>query len=83
MQTATYDPAVARAFFMSAGTPADIAEGKKIFGEKERAIPASAHCARQVWFRPPALDQPLFRERTDVLLPCAGANAARVSREAP
>jgi len=39
MQTATYDPAVARAFFMSAGTPADIAEGKKIFGEKERAIP--------------------------------------------
>ena len=36
---ATYDPAVALEFFKSAGKPADIAEGEKIFSENERAIP--------------------------------------------
>ena len=36
---ATYDPAVALKFFKSAGKPADIAEGEKIFAENERAIP--------------------------------------------
>ena len=36
---ATHDPAVALKFFKSAGKPATIAEGEKIFGEKERAIP--------------------------------------------
>jgi CRP-like cAMP-binding protein len=36
---ATYDPAVALKFFRSAGKPADFAEGEKIFGENERAIP--------------------------------------------
>ena len=36
---ATYDPAVALEFFKSAGKPATIAEGEKIFGENERAIP--------------------------------------------
>src|SRR4051812_30394672 len=36
---ATYDPAVALEFFKSAGTPATIAEGEKIFAENERAIP--------------------------------------------
>ena len=36
---ATYDPAVALDFFKSAGKPATIAEGEKIFSENERAIP--------------------------------------------
>lgn len=36
---ATYDPAVALEFFKSAGKPANIAEGEKIFSENERAIP--------------------------------------------
>ena len=36
---ATYDPAVALEFFKSAGKPATIAEGEKIFAENERAIP--------------------------------------------
>jgi CRP/FNR family cyclic AMP-dependent transcriptional regulator len=36
---ATYDPAVALDFFKSAGKPATIAEGEKIFEENERAIP--------------------------------------------
>jgi CRP-like cAMP-binding protein len=36
---ATYDPAVALEFFRSAGKPATVAEGEKIFGENERAIP--------------------------------------------
>jgi CRP/FNR family cyclic AMP-dependent transcriptional regulator len=36
---ATYDPAVALEFFRSAGKPAAIAEGEKIFAENERAIP--------------------------------------------
>ena len=36
---ATYDPAVALEFFKSAGKPAAIAEGEKIFAENERAIP--------------------------------------------
>jgi CRP/FNR family cyclic AMP-dependent transcriptional regulator len=35
----TYDPAVALEFFKSAGKPATIAEGEKIFSENERAIP--------------------------------------------
>src|SRR5712692_6311564 len=36
---ATYDPAVALEFFKSAGKPASIAEGEKIFSENEREIP--------------------------------------------
>jgi CRP-like cAMP-binding protein len=36
---ATYDPGVALEFFKSAGKPAAIAEGEKIFAENERAIP--------------------------------------------
>jgi CRP/FNR family transcriptional regulator, cyclic AMP receptor protein len=36
---ATYDPAVALQFFKSAGKPATLAEGEKIFEENERAIP--------------------------------------------
>jgi CRP/FNR family cyclic AMP-dependent transcriptional regulator len=36
---ATYDPGVALEFFKSAGKPAQIAEGEKIFSENERAIP--------------------------------------------
>jgi len=36
---ATYDPAVALEFFKSAGKPAAIGEGEKIFAENERAIP--------------------------------------------
>jgi CRP-like cAMP-binding protein len=36
---ATYDPAVALEFFKSAGKPADIGQGEKIFAENERAIP--------------------------------------------
>jgi CRP-like cAMP-binding protein len=36
---ATYDPGVALEFFKSAGKPAQIAEGEKIFAENERAIP--------------------------------------------
>ena len=36
---ATYDPAVALEFFKSAGKPATIAEGERIFAENERAIP--------------------------------------------
>jgi CRP-like cAMP-binding protein len=36
---ATYDPAVALDFFKSAGKPATIAEGERIFTENERAIP--------------------------------------------
>ena len=35
----TYDPAIALAFFKSAGTPALIPEGEKIFEENEREIP--------------------------------------------
>jgi CRP-like cAMP-binding protein len=34
-----YDPAVALEFFKSVGKPESIAEGTRIFGEKERAIP--------------------------------------------
>jgi len=36
---ATYDPGVALEFFRSAGKPANVAEGEKIFAENERAIP--------------------------------------------
>lgn len=36
---ATYDPAVALEFFKSAGTPAQVAEGKTIFKERQRQIP--------------------------------------------
>lgn len=38
-QVATYDPAIALAFFRAAGTPEMIAEGEKIFAEKDRDIP--------------------------------------------
>jgi CRP/FNR family cyclic AMP-dependent transcriptional regulator len=39
MNPQAYDPGVAVEFFKSAGKPATIAEGEKIFGENERAIP--------------------------------------------
>jgi len=38
-QVATYDPAIALAFFKAAGRPELIAEGAKIFAENEREIP--------------------------------------------
>ena len=39
MNPQAYDPGVALEFFKSAGKPATIAEGEKIFAENERAIP--------------------------------------------
>jgi CRP-like cAMP-binding protein len=39
MNPQAYDPGVALEFFKSAGKPAAIAEGEKIFAENERAIP--------------------------------------------
>jgi CRP/FNR family cyclic AMP-dependent transcriptional regulator len=38
-QVATYDPAIALAFFKAAGRPELIAEGAKIFAENERDVP--------------------------------------------
>ncbi len=38
-QVATYDPAIALAFFKAAGRPELIAEGAKIFAEHERDVP--------------------------------------------
>ena len=38
-QVATYDPAIALAFFKAAGKPELIAEGAKIFAENERDVP--------------------------------------------
>ena len=73
-QVATYDPAIALAFFKAAGRPEQIAEGAKIFAENEREIPLLRR--NKVYFL-------LKGEVGLVAAPGPGQRASRHERRAP